>query len=63
MIFALLSFALLMCATFSEAKEDEAMVILIHDSALCKRSDSFTINDVLYWRYIREVIAKCMTLM
>ena len=48
MIFALLSFALLMCATFSEAKEDEAVVILIHDSALSKRCDSLTINDVLY---------------
>ena len=48
MIFALLSFALLMCATFSEAKEHEAMVILIHDSALSERCDSFTISDVLY---------------
>ena len=47
MIFALLSFALLICATFSEAKEHEAMV-LIHDSALSKRCDSFTISDVLY---------------
>ena len=34
-------------AIFSEAKEHEVTVIWIHDSALSKRCDSFTINVVL----------------